>query len=218
MPKFFSAARSKRTRPLQDRRQARNEDTPEDSDDSDDRTERLPVVQPSPDRPATRARRRAAAPKPAPKPEVVVEAPASQEAALEQLNGPDDGALTPLTAAVVIVGRDPAAVSSATEGINDLTTEPPQRIAISADPKISRAHLLLRQRDGQWWARDLGSTNGTSLAATDHPLSKEEQSLAFGVALRIGDTRVRITLMPADGPGAKASSAAVAQAKAEPSA
>jgi pSer/pThr/pTyr-binding forkhead associated (FHA) protein len=175
----------------------------------------MPVVRPSPDKPAKREKKRGAAAKP--EPEVEIDARASQVAALEQLNGPDDGTLTPLTAAVVIVGRDPAAVSSAAEGLNDLTTEPPQRIAIPSDPKVSRAHLLLRQRDGQWWARDLGSTNGTSLAATDNPLSKEEQPLAFGVALRIGDTRVRVVLKPADSPEAKASSAA-AQAKAEPSA
>jgi pSer/pThr/pTyr-binding forkhead associated (FHA) protein len=67
-----------------------------------------------------------------------------------------DGEERRLDGTAVTLGRDPT---------NDLT--------LLGDPKISRAHAELRDRDGQWMLVDLGSSNGTKVndrRIDQHPL------------------------------------------------
>jgi len=56
------------------------------------------------------------------------------------------------------------------------------------DSSVSRHHARLFQRDGRWWAEDLGATNGTTL--NDRPLLTPTM-LDHGDRLRIGATIVR---------------------------
>lgn len=56
----------------------------------------------------------------------------------------DDGRRQDLSGTAVTIGRD---------SIND--------IVVDDDPKVSRAHAELRQKDCQWVLVDLGSRNGT---------------------------------------------------------
>jgi serine phosphatase RsbU (regulator of sigma subunit) len=56
------------------------------------------------------------------------------------------------------------------------------------DSSVSRHHARLFQRDGQWWAEDLGARNGTTL--NDAPL-KSPTALGAGDRLRLGDTVLR---------------------------
>ena len=73
----------------------------------------------------------------------------------------------PLEGTTVKLGRDPA---------NDL--------ALLGDPKISRAHAELRDRDGQWMVIDLGSSNGTRV--NDRPI--EQHPLRDGDRIQLGRT------------------------------
>ncbi len=41
------------------------------------------------------------------------------------------------------------------------------------DPDVSSRHVLVRWREGRWWLRDLGSTNGTLLAGSVIPAGSE---------------------------------------------
>ena len=56
------------------------------------------------------------------------------------------------------------------------------------DSSVSRHHARLFQRDGRWWAEDLGATNGTTL--NDRPLLTAT-ILDHGDRLRIGATIIR---------------------------
>ncbi|HYN10330.1 MAG TPA: SpoIIE family protein phosphatase [Vicinamibacterales bacterium] len=56
------------------------------------------------------------------------------------------------------------------------------------DSSMSRHHARLFQRDGRWWAEDLGTTNGTTL--NDRPLV-EATALDHGDRLRLGATVIR---------------------------
>jgi phosphoserine phosphatase RsbU/P len=75
-----------------------------------------------------------------------------------------------LTASEVIIGR------ATTAGL------------MVPDSSMSRHHARLFQRDGRWWAEDLGATNGTTL--NDQPLV-EPRALDSGDRLRLGATVVR---------------------------
>jgi hypothetical protein len=57
-------------------------------------------------------------------------------------------------------------------------------VILDADT-ISRHHAELRWQAGQWFAYDLGSTNGTTIAGV--PLSAEPLVLPPGATLRLGD-------------------------------
>jgi serine phosphatase RsbU (regulator of sigma subunit) len=63
------------------------------------------------------------------------------------------------------------------------------------DSSMSRHHARLFQRDGRWWAEDLGATNGTTL--NDQPLV-EPRALDSGDRLRLGATVVRFAPEPGD--------------------
>jgi serine phosphatase RsbU (regulator of sigma subunit) len=65
------------------------------------------------------------------------------------------------------------------------------------DSSVSRHHARLFQREGRWWAEDLGALNGTTL--NDSPLVAPT-ALGPGDRLRLGDTVLRF--VPADAPAA----------------
>lgn len=62
------------------------------------------------------------------------------------------------------------------------------------DPTISGRHARLVYRQEQWWAEDMGSTNGTLL--NDLPL-ETPAVLATGDVLRLGQARLSIEIQPA---------------------
>ena len=78
----------------------------------------------------------------------------------------------------------------------DCELQPPEVIigrattagVVVADSSMSRHHVRLSQREGRWWAEDLGTTNGTTL--NDRALV-EATALDHGDRLRLGATVVR---------------------------
>jgi hypothetical protein len=58
------------------------------------------------------------------------------------------------------------------------------------DSYVSATHAVLTWRDGQWWLKDAGSTNGTFL--NQRPVTDEEVPLAFGDVLSIGSLRLKL--------------------------
>ena len=60
------------------------------------------------------------------------------------------------------------------------------------DTYVSSTHAVLTWRDGQWWLRDAGSTNGTLL--NQEPVPLEESSVNYGDVMDVG--RVRLKLAP----------------------
>jgi hypothetical protein len=58
------------------------------------------------------------------------------------------------------------------------------------DTFVSGTHAVLTWRNGQWWVRDAGSTNGTLLNQVPVPL--EEVPLQFGDVIDIGRIRLKL--------------------------
>ncbi len=58
------------------------------------------------------------------------------------------------------------------------------------DSFVSATHAILTWREGQWWLRDAGSTNGTFL--NQRPLADEEVTVAFGDVIAIGGMRLKL--------------------------
>ena len=58
------------------------------------------------------------------------------------------------------------------------------------DTYVSGTHAVLAWRDGRWWLRDAGSTNGTLL--NDQPVPETETPLTFGDVIGIGTTRLQL--------------------------
>lgn len=81
------------------------------------------------------------------------------------------GTVIPLTAAGILVGRNP------------------ECSLVLHDDYASGRHLRLFLRDGTWWAEDLGSTNGTLL--NDVRLTTA-QPVGPGAVLRIGRTALEL--------------------------
>ncbi len=59
------------------------------------------------------------------------------------------------------------------------------------DDYASGEHALITQRGQQWWAQDLGSSNGTQL--NNEPLSRPI-TITSGDVIQIGSTELRIEL------------------------
>lgn len=55
---------------------------------------------------------------------------------------------------------------------------------VLADPSVSSRHAVLERRDGVWYVRDLGSTNGTLLDG--YPVGGRPRRLHHGARLRFG--------------------------------
>ena len=56
------------------------------------------------------------------------------------------------------------------------------------DPRVSSRHFFLTPRGGEWWIRDLGSTNGTFLNGRKISVSK----ITEGDTLRVGQTLITV--------------------------
>ena len=68
----------------------------------------------------------------------------------------------------------------------------PECTLVLNDTFVSTTHAVLTWRDGQWWLRDAGSTNGTWL--NQKPLAAGEAPLQYGDVVSIG--RIRLKLAP----------------------
>lgn len=104
------------------------------------------------------------------------DAPMPQFVLLVELSGHDDGRVTPITDEIAVIGRCQ----------DDLT------LALPHDLWVSRRHAQLTYRDGGWWIKDLGSSNGTWLDAANR-LVRGEESLALGAVFRVGHTDLMLT-------------------------
>lgn len=94
------------------------------------------------------------------------------------------GATVPLDRGVIL-GRRPQ--SSGEDG-----TLPPRLVAIGGDSSVvSRNHLSLRWREGQLFAEDLGSTNGSSVSrsgtVTQRLMPAHPVPISIGDAIVLGD-------------------------------
>lgn len=58
------------------------------------------------------------------------------------------------------------------------------------DTFVSATHAVLAWRDGRWWLRDAGSTNGTLL--NDVPVAQADTAVDFGDVIGIGTTRLQL--------------------------
>jgi hypothetical protein len=58
------------------------------------------------------------------------------------------------------------------------------------DNFVSATHAVMSWRDGQWWLRDAGSTNGTFL--NEEPVSEDEVPVSYGDVVGIGRLRLRL--------------------------
>ena len=90
----------------------------------------------------------------------------------------NDERLVPIVAESTIVGRDP---------LNQVVID---------HPTVSRRHVELLIENSEWFARDLGSRNGTSL--NGKKLGPEPVRLSHGSELRLGGDRVRASFLSDD--------------------
>ena len=70
------------------------------------------------------------------------------------------------------------------------------------DPTVSGRHAELREENGCWVVRDLGSTNGTYVSYSGAPEMErrvEQNALKEGSILRIGQARFRLARHAAEG-------------------
>lgn len=65
----------------------------------------------------------------------------------------------------------------------------PHNSVVLADPAVSARHATLSFRDGRWWLRDEGSTNGTRL---NQRAVTTETALEYGDVLEIGPVRLKL--------------------------
>lgn len=91
----------------------------------------------------------------------------------------DDDRVIPLVDASTVVGRDP---------VNQVVID---------HPTVSRRHVELLVSDSQWFVKDLGSRNGTSL--NGEQLGTEPERLAHGAELRLGGGRVTASFLSEEG-------------------
>ena len=84
-------------------------------------------------------------------------------------------------ARIVLAGGDEYTLEGKTVRLG---RDPANDLALLGDPKISRAHAELRDRDGQWILVDLGSSNGTKV--NDRPI--DHYPLRDGDRIEIGRT------------------------------
>ena len=89
-----------------------------------------------------------------------------------------DERLVPIVAESTVVGRDP---------MNEIVID---------HPTVSRRHVELLLTDSEWFVRDLGSKNGSSL--NGKKLSSEPVRLSHGSELRLGGDRVRASFLSDD--------------------
>ena len=66
-----------------------------------------------------------------------------------------------------------------------------ENLLVLDDEFVSASHAILLLRDGRWWARDAGSTNGTLV---NDALIEDETSLQNGDEIRVGGVVLRVVL------------------------
>ncbi len=66
----------------------------------------------------------------------------------------------------------------------------PRCTLVLNDTFVSATHAILTWRDGQWWLRDAGSTNGTWL--NQEPLPPGEVAVQYGDVIGIGKVRLKL--------------------------
>ncbi len=66
----------------------------------------------------------------------------------------------------------------------------PRCTLVLNDTFVSATHAILTWRDGQWWLRDAGSTNGTWL--NHEPLPPGEVVVQYGDVIGIGKVRLKL--------------------------
>ena len=67
----------------------------------------------------------------------------------------------------------------------------PNCTVVLTDTFVSGTHAILTWRDGRWWVRDAGSTNGTLL--NQRVLPEEETAVEYDDVLGIGRLRLRLS-------------------------
>ena len=91
----------------------------------------------------------------------------------------DDARLVPIVAESTVVGRDP---------MNQIVVD---------HPTVSRRHVELLVNGSEWFVKDLGSRNGTSLNGKQ--LGAEPEKLSHGADIRLGGDRVKVSFLSEDG-------------------
>jgi len=116
-------------------------------------------------------------------PETAVPTPEKERAlehvplvAVMEVNGPGDGAVTPLVGGSATIGRLGAQLT----------------VRLPYDQWVSRSHASLTFREGQWWLDDLGSSNGTWLRDGRAKVTKPTV-IALGDVFRVGHTDLMLT-------------------------
>lgn len=65
----------------------------------------------------------------------------------------------------------------------------PSNMLVLSDRYVSQRHAVVTWRDGRWWLRDLGSTNGTKVGQMQ---VRGEVALDYGDVVTIGSTRLKL--------------------------
>ncbi len=156
---------------------------------------------PTPSAPTAAAPRRAAPAVPPPAP-AAQSAHASTTATAAPPPRPRSAPATPAPAASVpvaavrLVELSPAGRSYSLTPGTALTFGRAQGNAVVLDdPTVSGRHAELREENGRWVVRDLGSTNGTYVSYSGAPEMErrvEQNALKDGSILRIGQARFRL--------------------------
>ena len=81
--------------------------------------------------------------------------------------------------------------------IGRLTRADGPGLDLSEDGSVSRQHALIEMREGACWLTDLGSTFGTTVNGEDIR-SKGAQRVSPGDTVTVGETTLRVTLVPAN--------------------
>lgn len=93
-----------------------------------------------------------------------------------RLPSPGRSTVVPLTVSSALIGRRSRSRGTVPE------------IDCSSDPGVSRRHALLERTGGRWFIEDLGSANGTYVAAAGAPLPEHPITPGRRVEVGAGDT------------------------------
>ena len=94
---------------------------------------------------------------------------------------------------VVVEGGDTGLPPGHTLPLQPVTTlgRAPECTLVLGDTFVSSTHALLTWRDGRWWLRDAGSTNGTLL--NQQPVVDGEIPIDYGDLVGVGRLQLKLT-------------------------
>jgi hypothetical protein len=94
---------------------------------------------------------------------------------------------------VVVEGGSTGLPPGHTLPLESVTTmgRAPECTLVLGDTFVSATHALLTWRDGRWWLRDAGSTNGTLL--NQQPLPDGEVAIDYGDVVGLGRLQLKLT-------------------------